>query len=584
LTDTGNITSSALISGQTGSFSGNNSSQIVNVAQSGGGNAISGSSTSGVGLSGTGIYGVEGQTTTAYAPAVLGVASGANGEGVFGQETATTGNSYGVYGQTASPAGAGVEGYATSSPGIGVLGTAPDGQGIGIEGTANGAAGIGVYGQTSDTQGIGVVGGQTATSGTNYGVYGYATSGTGNGVFGYAANTTGSNIGVNGVSGSGTGTGVLGQAPGLNLSGTAASRAGASPFGVAGDTTANNTFASGIRGTADDAIGVLAENNGTNYPTLQVINNTATFNKGGEVFFAWMPHVLGGVFTVIGDPGCASGFMGLQLGGEGFMENCTNYTLLGDNSGNTYLNAVGGADLHFRIGNVEQMTMVPGEVFVDGTLYVDQNLSVVGNKNFRIDDPLDPANKYLFHASIESSEVLNLYSGNAILDGSGEAIIQLPDWFEVINKDFRYQLTAIGAPGRDLYIAEEVSGGHFKVAGGKPGGKVSWQVSGVRNDAWEKAHPMVVEANKGANRGHYLTPEFYGAPETLRIGYIAPISSSELVIDHSVEIPERSNTSESQRKPPRVPIPPRQAPAKAAPPLHPVSPATQGNKSQLNQR
>jgi hypothetical protein len=56
-------------------------------------------------------------------------------------------------------------------------------------------------------------------------------------------------------------------------------------------------------------------------------------------------------------------------------------------------------------------------------------------------------------------------------------------------------LTAIGAPGRDLYIAEEVSGGHFKIAGGKPDGKVSWQVAGVRNDGWEKAHPMVAEAD-----------------------------------------------------------------------------------------
>ena len=69
-------------------------------------------------------------------------------------------------------------------------------------------------------------------------------------------------------------------------------------------------------------------------------------------------------------------------------------------------------------------------------------------------------------------------------------------------------------------MAEEVSGGHFKIAGGKPGGKVSWQVSGARNDAWEKAHPMQVEADKGAERGHYLTPELYGVPETARIGYM----------------------------------------------------------------
>jgi len=154
-------------------------------------------------------------------------------------------------------------------------------------------------------------------------------------------------------------------------------------------------------------------------------------------------------------------------------------------------------------------------------------LSATGTKNFRIDHPLDPANKYLLHAAIESSEVLNLYTGNTLLDAAGEAVVQLPDWFETLNKDFRYQLTAIGAPGRDLYIAEEISGGHFKIAGGKPGAKVSWQVTGVRNDAWEKAYPMVVEEDKGADRGHYLTPELYGQPATARIGYEAVPPASE---------------------------------------------------------
>ena len=45
------------------------------------------------------------------------------------------------------------------------------------------------------------------------------------------------------------------------------------------------------------------------------------------------------------------------------------------------------------------------------------------------------------------------------LDDKGEAEIDLPDWFGALNKDFRYQLTAIGAPGPNLYIAEEISDG-----------------------------------------------------------------------------------------------------------------------------
>ena|GEM_PF-3968936 len=51
----------------------------------------------------------------------------------------------------------------------------------------------------------------------------------------------------------------------------------------------------------------------------------------------------------------------------------------------------------------------------------------------------------------------NLYDGVVTLDGKGEAVIDLLDWFGALNKDFRYQLTAIGAPGPNLYIVEEIS-------------------------------------------------------------------------------------------------------------------------------
>ncbi len=92
--------------------------------------------------------------------------------------------------------------------------------------------------------------------------------------------------------------------------------------------------------------------------------------------------------------------------------------------------------------------------------------------SFKIDHPLDPANKYLYHSFVESPDMMNIYNGNAILDGGGEAIVTLPEWFETLNRDFRYQLTAVGAPGPNLYVAEEISGNHFKIAGGQPGAKV----------------------------------------------------------------------------------------------------------------
>src|SRR5262249_45366626 len=96
-----------------------------------------------------------------------------------------------------------------------------------------------------------------------------------------------------------------------------------------------------------------------------------------------------------------------------------------------------------------------------GRVFISGDLEGAGNKDFKIDHPLDPENKYLLHAAIESSEVLNIYSGNVMLGQDGEAVVTLPNWFGALNRDFRYQLTSIGAPGRDLYVAEEINNNHF---------------------------------------------------------------------------------------------------------------------------
>jgi hypothetical protein len=154
-----------------------------------------------------------------------------------------------------------------------------------------------------------------------------------------------------------------------------------------------------------------------------------------------------------------------------------------------------------------------GDINVTGTIFA-------GTKDFKIDHPTDPANKYLLHASVESSEMMNIYSGNATLDGSGEAVVQLPAWFEAVNGDFRYQLTSIGAPGPGLYIAQEISGNRFKIAGGNAGSKVSWHVTAVRHDAYAAANPLIVEQAKSAReRGYYIHPELYGAPQERGIAW-----------------------------------------------------------------
>jgi hypothetical protein len=183
-----------------------------------------------------------------------------------------------------------------------------------------------------------------------------------------------------------------------------------------------------------------------------------------------------------------------------------------DPRGGDGIDAFAGSAVGFSVpGNAGSFT---------GTVSVSGDLTVSGTKSFKIDDPLDPANKYLYHASVESSEVLNLYSGNAVLDAEGEATVQLPAWFDTLNRDFRYQLTAIGAAAPSLHIAQEIENRSFKIAGGPADIKVSWQVTAVRQDAWEKAHPMVVEVEKPQNeRGYYLNPELFGAPREKSIDW-----------------------------------------------------------------
>jgi hypothetical protein len=146
-----------------------------------------------------------------------------------------------------------------------------------------------------------------------------------------------------------------------------------------------------------------------------------------------------------------------------------------------------------------------------GNVNVTGSLSKAGG-SFKIDHPADPANKYLYHSFVESPDMKNIYDGITNLDAQGEAVVQLPGWFGVLNKEFRYQLTCIGgfAP---VFIAEEISENRFKIAGGKPGMKISWMVTGIRQDAWANAHRIPVEEEKPTQeRGYYLHPELYGQP------------------------------------------------------------------------
>ena len=102
--------------------------------------------------------------------------------------------------------------------------------------------------------------------------------------------------------------------------------------------------------------------------------------------------------------------------------------------------------------------------------------------------------------------MMNVYNGNVILDANGEAIVTSPDYFEALNIEYRYQLTPIGASAPDLFISKEIENNKFKISGGKVGLKVSWQVTGVRNDVYARENRIIPEVEKEI-QGKYLYPE-----------------------------------------------------------------------------
>jgi trimeric autotransporter adhesin len=145
---------------------------------------------------------------------------------------------------------------------------------------------------------------------------------------------------------------------------------------------------------------------------------------------------------------------------------------------------------------------VAAAVTFSGNVQFRGNLSITGSLSkgsgaFAIDHPLKPRTHLLYHSFVESPDVKNIYDGIATLDKNGEADIELPSYFEALNRDFRYQFFPLDEAMPDLHIQGEISGNRFMLAGGKPHGRVSWQVTGIRHDPYIIANPIIVEVEKG---------------------------------------------------------------------------------------
>jgi trimeric autotransporter adhesin len=321
-----------------------------------------------------------------------------------------------------------------------------------------------------------------------------ASSTNGNAVSATSTNATGVvGAGITGVSGTGV-VGVYGGGGNYGVQGVVTYGIGV--YGAAGD--------------SDSAIGVY----GAGEYGVQGIGNS------------YGVYATGGIYGVLGESGSSSG------SGGGFSNSTTGDALF------TYNQSGGYA------------------AFFDGNVDVDGKLSKAGGQ-FHIDHPLDPANKYLNHSFVESPDMMNIYNGNATLDANGEATVQMPDWFGVLNRDFRYQLTCIGgfAP---VYVAEKLANNQFKIGGGRAGLEVSWQITGIRQDAWANANRIPVEEEKEANlKGFYLHPQLYGAPAEKGISWARhPEMMEKLQQDEEQMKEKQAGLSES----PMIPTPPRPIP------------------------
>jgi hypothetical protein len=353
----------------------------------------------------------------------------------------------------------------------------------------------GVFGESTNSQGV------FGTSTNSYGVLGrsiHVPGVVGDTVSQYAAvwaNNGGSGPGLLASANLG-GPGVLGTSndqPGVN------GRSNGGP-GVLGESLSNDqpgvrgVGAFGLMGTGSNGNGVFGETTHDSHSGVYGASSSLSADTGG-VKGVNSSHVGNGVY---GYSTGGNGVRGNSPGGVGVFAQSTSYY---------GMIVLGGLSktLGRRIGGI-----IDGEVTVFGGLAV-----YGGDKNFTIDHPLDPQNKYLVHNTVESPERKNVYDGVKLLDEGGEAWVDLPEWFEALNGDFRYQLTAVGQAAPNLHVAEEIyENNRFKIAGGEGGMRVCWQVTGTRKDRWAAANPFEVEQEKPqAERGRYLHPDLYGAPE-----------------------------------------------------------------------
>jgi hypothetical protein len=374
------------------------------------------------------------------------------------QFSVNTAGDTGIYGNSSSSTGTAIEAYSSSNTG----------NTRGVDVTVNSPDGIGVY-----------------SVGPKYAVYGFSSAANSTGI-GLRGRATGSNSkGVEGVSTGSSGTGVYGDGE-IGIYGNSSSSTG---YAIEAYQSSNTGSTYGIWSTTNspDGTGIVGIGPKTGVYGFASAANAAGIGVRGR----------GTGATALGVKGEATGTSGKAIYGE-----ATGIYGKGLHVKVTSTHSSANAILAESGGGASYAGYFVGNVHVAGVLSKSSG-------SFKIDHPLDPENKYLSHSFVESPDMMNIYNGNIITDKDGHASVMLPDYFEALNMEFRYQLTVIGEFAQAI-ISEKIEANTFKIKTDKPNVEVSWQVTGVRNDAFARKNRIQVEEKKETeNIGTYLNPEAF---------------------------------------------------------------------------
>src|SRR6516162_2412532 len=512
-------------------FAGSNTTQIVGVTQSGSGTGLSATATTHAAVAGT----ITGPSNTA----VYGLAS----------NTSAGSSAAGVTGASNSQLGSGVQGVTTSSKGIGVQGVVNSSSGgIAVQGLNKATSGVsqGVSGQASSVtaNSSGVNGFEAAKTGQVYGVIGSTNSNTANaaGVSGFEGATTGRVFGVNGGANSTT----QGAAAVNGFEGATTGQV----FGVAGSTNSTTNFATGVSGfegaitgtvfgvqggtnsTTQGAAGVNGFEGATAGTVFGVTGTTNSTTSGSSGLNGFEGAKTGGpVYGVSGYTASTGGIgvFGSAQATSGFAVGVEGATSSPGGTAGQFVNISGSGKVLLGQSGSNYNTIFSVDASGNGSFAGNLNVTgklTKGSGSFKIDDPLDPAHKYLSHSFVESPDMMNVYNGNVTTDKHGLATVVLPDYFEALNRDFRYQLTVIGQFAQAI-VQQEIKHNRFTIKTSKSSVKVSWQVTGIRHDAYADAYRIPVEEEKPPQeQGHYLHPELFGTSEHQAIGAAVPVPST----------------------------------------------------------